>query len=492
MAFPDIFPTEVSLRLAESSESLGDFNDPIILENSDEEILDIHHEKENNSNPSSECFEGPEKTMEVCFEPGVGNENGLRALTRQQLDRLCTEAKCTILSKLSSNHLDGYVLSESSLFVYKDRWIMKTCGTTTLLCCLNTLLEYADELNMNVRWVGYSRKNLNNPSAQSWPHSNFGDEISFLNSNKKLQERLNGVGHILGPVTGDHWFVYVADLPRYSLPSSSSSNILSSLNSTTNNNSNNTSTSTLSSSLTSNVTNNTIRPVTSEITLPYGTLQLSSITPTIEKVNPVIDSISSLDGITLNMMMFDLDLEVAKIFYKKNGCETGNEMTIAAGIHHIVPGSAIDSCAFTPCGYSMNSILHDSYSTIHVTPEPQCSYASYETNTYLPNYLPLIRNVLNVFGPKRFIITMFADESALKNQTESPFLAFKKIYVPRFGNYTRTSVSSTTVEGNVSCIMINLMKDELRNSPIEGCGINDKFPINLATEKPIRYRGYTE
>lgn len=470
MAFPDIFPTEVSLRLAESSESLGDFNDPIVLETSDEEILDLHQEKENNHdnyNPS-ECFEGPEKTMEVCFEPGIGNENGLRALTRQQLDRLCTEAKCSIISKLSSNHLDGYVLSESSLFVYKDRWIMKTCGTTTLLCCLNTLLEYADELKMNVRWVGYSRKNLNNPSAQSWPHSNFGDEISFLNSNKKLQERLNGVGHILGPVTGDHWFVYVADLPRYSLSTSPSSNSLSSLT-----------TSISSNSLSSSTTSSVVRSVTSEITLPYGTLQLSSINP-IEKINNSIDTISSLDGITLNMMMFDLDLEVAKIFYKSNGCETGNEMTIAAGIHHIVPGSAIDSCAFTPCGYSMNSILHDSYSTIHVTPEPQCSYASYETNTYLPNYLPLIRNVLNVFGPKRFIITMFADESALKNQTESPFLAFKKIYVPRFGNYTRTSVSSTTVEGNVSCIMINLMMDELRNSPVDGSGIYDKTAINAA------------
>lgn len=474
MAFPDIFSTEVSLRLAESSESLGDLNDTIILETSDEENTENSNSNNNNSNNdnhTSDCFEGPEKTMEVCFEPGIGNENGLRALTKQQLDRLCTEAKCTILSKLSSNHLDGYVLSESSLFVYKDRWIMKTCGTTTLLCCLNTLLEYADELGMNVRWVGYSRKNLNNPSAQSWPHSNFGDEISFLNSNKKLQERLNGVGHILGPVTGDHWFVYVADLPRYySLSSSpSSSNLFSS----------NISSSNISSSNT-----------TTELALPYGTLQLTSMNQNIEKLSTVVDSISSLDGITLNMMMFDLDLEVAKIFYKKNGCETGNEMTIAAGIHHIVPGSAIDSCAFTPCGYSMNSILHDSYSTIHVTPEPQCSYASYETNTLLPNYLPLIRNVLNVFGPKRFIITMFADESALKDQAESPFVAFKKIYVPRFGTYSRTSVSSTTVEGNVSCIMINLTMDEVRHSPIETYQ-NEKIAIN-GGEKTIRYRGYTE
>jgi len=446
MAFPDIYSAKLSMRLTESSESLGELSDPIVCEGSDEEI-----------HPSEEeeglfCFEGPEKTMEVCFEPGVGNENGLRALSRQQLDYLCTEAKCTILSQISSNYIDAYVLSESSLFVYKHRWIMKTCGTTTLLRCLNSLLEYADELGMAVRWVGYSRKNLNNPSAQAWPHSNFGDEIAFLNSNNKLQERLHGVGHILGPVTGDHWFVYVADLPRYS-PS-------------------------------------LLPPPPSEITLPYGTIQLPQINQDkLISTFPPIDSISSLEGITFNLMMFDIDREVASIFYKKKGCETGNDMTLAAGIHHLVPGAQIDACAFTPCGYSMNSILHDSYSTIHITPEPHCSYASYETNTYLPNYLPLVRNVLNVFGPKRLVLTMFADESALKKLSEAPASAFKRVIVPRFGSYARTSVSSTTVEGNVSCIMICLAMDDRRVSPIGGLSA---FPIMENKSRSGRHRGYTE
>jgi S-adenosylmethionine decarboxylase len=440
MAFPDICTDEVFLRIAESSGSLAELNDPIVEDVSDEEINPLE------TGPHD--FEGPEKTMEVCFEPGIGNENGLRDLTRQQLDHLCTQAKCTILSHISSNHLDAYVLSESSLFVYKHRWIMKTCGTTTLLCCLNSLLEYADALGMTIRWVGYSRKNLNNPSAQSWPHSNFGDEIAFLNSQKTLQERLNGVGHILGPVTGDHWFVYVADLPRFSCVS--------------------------------------LPPLPSEITLPYGTIQLPAMSTTLADKAVVADSISSLEGITLNLMMFDLDLEVAKIFYKREGCQTGEEMTIAAGIHHIVPGATIDAAAFTPCGYSMNSILHDSYSTIHITPEPQCSYASFETNTSLPSYLPLVRNVLNVFGPKRFILTLFADESALKNLHEPPAVAFQRILVPRFGTYSRTSVSSTTVEGNVSCIMICLSMDELRTSP------NGKAPSPINDSLLLRQRTRTE
>ena len=88
---------------------------------------------------------------------------------------------------------------------------MKTCGTTTLLRCLSTILQFSDELGMQLTWLEYSRKNLFFPDAQQWPHSSFGDEIRFLDTHEKLQNRLKGSGYILGPVTGDHWFVYVAD-----------------------------------------------------------------------------------------------------------------------------------------------------------------------------------------------------------------------------------------------------------------------------------------
>jgi len=354
---------------ASTAESTGSVNEESVNEDSHETPEYV---------PGS--FEGPEKTMEVWFRPNVGHQDGLRALTRKQLDILCTKAKCSIVSKISSNYLDAYVLSESSLFIYKYKYIMKTCGTTTLLRCLGALLHYADALGLELTWVGYSRKNLNNPNAQLWPHSSFDDEIRFLSSHEKLQERLRGSGYILGPVTGDHWFVYCADH--------------------------------------------------SEV--------------------PTSQVIADSRDITINVMMFGMQSSVCNIFYRENTAEA-RDMTVKSGIADLCPGATIDDTAFTPCGYSMNAILHDTYSTIHVTPEEECSYASFETNAYLPTYLPLVRNVLNVFKPTRFVLTIFGDESALK-KIELP-MDSRSIAAGNAGVFTRTSQSSAKVESDLLCMM---------------------------------------
>ena len=344
--------------------------------------------------------------MEVVFKYGVGAEEGLRALTREQLDFLCTQAKCTILSTISSSYIDAYVLSESSLFIYKHRYIMKTCGTTTLLRCLSSLLQFADALGMELTWVGYSRKNLLFPSAQLWPHSNFGDEIKYINNHAKLQDRLRGNGHILGPITGDHWFVYVADHTELPVPSMTRCQSLPTLH--------------------NSGFNAPAAPAVAPGNIPFADR-------------------------TVNLMMFDMAPEVAKIFFKST-CETGKEMTAKAGIDHLCPGATIDETAFTPCGYSMNAILHDAYFTIHITPEEECSYASFETNTSLPSYASMVRNVLNVFRPKRFVLTMFADETAIDSMVELPTDP-KKIGVPGWGVFTRTSLASTKVETDLCCLM---------------------------------------
>ncbi|CAM9826433.1 unnamed protein product, partial [Phaeothamnion confervicola] len=380
-------------RSGESLSDLSDSGDEDPGATTDGENADPDADADGEEREYTGCFEGPEKTLEVCFLPGVGDPRGCRLLTRAQLDQICQRAKCTIISRMSNAHLDAYVLSESSLFVYPHKVLIKTCGTTTLLRCIATLLQHAAKgMGMQLEWVGYSRKNFTFPGDQLFPHSSFEQELAYLRSHAHLSKRLDGAGHVLGPVTGDHWFVYVADKAD--------------------------------------------RP-----------------------------NVAATDR-TINIMMFDMHPEASRglknsrlpffcyNFLKGERMEDGRAMTEASGIANLVPGAQVDDCAFEPCGYSMNAVHFESYYTIHVTPEDSCSYASFETNNPFKSYRSIVNNVLNVFRPKRYVITMMADKAGLATMSESPFDA-REVAVPRMGTYVRTSVSSIQVEGDCCCIMGN-------------------------------------
>ena len=420
---------------------------------------DFFTDDDNNSGELREytgVFEGPEKTLEVCFRTSDGTipssspadledgePIGLRRLSREDLDRICARARCTILSSVSNRYLDAYVLSESSLFVYPYMLVLKTCGTTTLLRCIALLIDIGRKLGLGkclenstritcvrnhfslgnhvsslaeIDWVGYSRKNFNFPGDQAFPHQSFHQELDYLYSHKNLCERLDGNGYTLGPVTSDHWFVFVADQ-----------------------------------------------------TIRSRSLELDT-----DRV--------------LNIMMFDIDEDVASLFYydnydKKKGEDKedetkriSHEQTVKSGISALCPGAIFDPRAFEPCGYSMNAILFRSYSTIHITPESGSSYVSFETNQKVQSYKSLISNVIRTFRPKRFVMTLMADEAGLHQMKENPLTssgADSKIMVaaPRAVSestgvkqmlYKRSTVASIKVEDDCCCMMGNwVLKSDL-------------------------------
>jgi S-adenosylmethionine decarboxylase len=319
--------------------------------------------------PSDDSTVSSDTPSEPCIE-----RKGLRQLGRRDLDVICARARCTILSQVSNRYLDAYVLSESSLFIYPYMLVLKTCGTTTLLRCIGVLIELARKLGLEIDWVGYSRKNFNFPGDQAFPHQSFHQELEYLYGHRNLCKRLQGNGYTLGPVTGDHWFVFVAD--------------------------------------------HTNRRKALEI---------------------------DTDRV-LNIMMFDIDEDVAKLFhydqYDQNLEEEtkddevkriSQEQTVDSGIQALCPGAIIDARAFEPCGYSMNAILFHSYCTIHITPESGSSYASFETNQKVGSYKALISNVIRTFRPGRFVMTLMADEGGLAVVKDNPLAdsaAESKIVVP--------------------------------------------------------------
>ena len=69
----------------------------------------------------------------------------------------------------------------------------------------------------------------------------------------------------------------------------------------------------------------------------------------------------------------------------------------------------------------------------------------------------MVRNVLSVFKPRRFVLTMFGDEAAIESILELPTDPRK--IVLSHGAYNRTSLSSSKVELELVCIMSVFMLD---------------------------------
>jgi S-adenosylmethionine decarboxylase len=322
------------------------------------------------------CFEGPEKTLQVIFKIGVGPENGCKLLHRASLDKICTAARCTILSEITSTHTNAYVLSESSLFVSSHKIMLKTCGRTTLLQCLQELLELTVNVGLEVDWIGYSRKNYTFPKDQRFPHRSHDEEFEFLTHHPGLVGR-QGSGHILGSATSDNVLVYLTERDK----------------------------------------------------LPHGI--------PLER--------------TFNMMMFDLDESVTQYFFKES-CPTLEEMMSKSGMDSLSSGTTVDAHAFDPCGFSMNTLLGSTYSTVHVTPERECSYSSYETNAPLESYTSLINKVLSIFRPGRVVISLITNHAGLGEVLVDPFSS-ALILVPDAGTFCQGTCSTSKIHGDFVAMM---------------------------------------
>ena len=390
---------------------------------------------------------------------------------------------CKILSVVESEHVDAYLLSESSMFIFPHKLILKTCGTTTLLSGLPRILEIAA---LNAKFphrianqrlgtataaipyrVFYSRKNFLFPDRQRGPHRSWRDEVRSLD-----RLFLGGSAYMIGKMNGEHWYLYLTE------------------------------------------PNTILTPPATPVRCKTETkvLDLPALDPGFAVHN---DNGDDQDE-TLEMLMTDLDLENSKKFYldhasavaegryyeqanrarldaeehigdinslpskpinikplKDQGLKTvdenidvfsntssdpadlmtsdnelnfpeeltaeghalGTVVTEASGLADVYPTSKypdarIDAYLFTPCGFSANGVIPapngpdaTHYFTVHVTPEPVCSYASFETN--VPNKqtgretADVIEQVVSIFRPGRFSVTMFEGKKTLEDDDNS-------------------------------------------------------------------------
>lgn len=426
---------------------------------------------------------GPEKLLEVWFAPSATalppgvKEHGLKSVPSETWVGMLDLVHCQILSVISSDNMDAYLLSESSMFVFPHKLILKTCGTTTLLLGLKRLLWIAaidagfpfhnvlsiddDNVAATPYRVFYSRKNFLFPDKQQGPHRSWSDEVKFLDT---LFE--GGSAYLVGKMNGDHWYLYITTPSPPLTP-----------------------------------------PRTPESESGRATPVKNAKIPT-GLVLPFADTDEEeVHDETLEILMTDLDPENAKQFYLShasavardraaeaqearleatehlgalsetppisNGSDStfdvfsnGNDApahmtetesmtteghalgTVVAdhcGLVDVYPTSKypdarIDSYLFSPCGFSANAVIpapqpapEDAaqngqatnaahYFTVHVTPEPNCSFASFETN--VPGgqkgkeTSDVIDHVVGIFKPGRFIVTLFEAKGQAKRAND--------------------------------------------------------------------------
>ena len=124
---------------------------------------------------------------------------------------------------------------------------------------------------------------------------------------------------------------------------------------------------------------------------------------------------------TFEVIMTDLHVDAMAAFYRRTDDPAAEHYTAAVataqtGIDQLLPGAIVDAFLFEPCGYSCNAVRGAEYFTIHVTPEPHCSFVSFETNAVLESYDALLAKVLAIFRPGQFSVSVFVDNgSALGN-----------------------------------------------------------------------------
>lgn len=139
-------------------------------------------------------FEGSEKKCEVILVDGAIDLRGLGDAFWHDVVEACA---ATVLSTVRNDVCDAYLLSESSLFVWSDHFLLITCGQTKLVEAVLYFLKHVD--SNHVAQILFQRKNELYSDLQ---HSNFADDV------ERLQQQVDGVQIAFGDKSSHYTELY--------------------------------------------------------------------------------------------------------------------------------------------------------------------------------------------------------------------------------------------------------------------------------------------
>ena len=430
---------------------------------------------------STNAFEGPEKLLEVWFSaspaslPAATAPAGLKMVSSEIWNSMLDLVNCKVLSVVESENVDAYLLSESSMFVFPHKLILKTCGTTTLLRGLPKILEIAAMTAGFPHILGntflgtataaipyrvfYSRKNFLFPDRQVGPHRSWRDEVKSLD---KLF--LGGSAYMIGKMNGEHWYLYLTEpntiltppptpdrreteTKLLELPASRSA--ITSCDGADSDEEDETLEVLMTDLEPGNAKQFYLDHASAVAEGRYferahaarleaqehlGAIGGSSPEITAAPIHTLesdttLDVFSNTSSDTLDFPLTGADDLAFPEELSTEGHALGTVITETCGLADVYPtakypDARIDAYLFTPCGFSANGVIPAAsgrkathYFTVHVTPEPHCSYASFETNVPSKQSgretASVIEQVVSIFKPGRFSVTLFEAKSPL-------------------------------------------------------------------------------
>lgn len=235
-------------------------------------------------------FEGSEKKFEIVID----NRVDLLSYDISFWKNLVAHSRAEIISQIENPKIKAFLLSESSLFVFKDKILMITCGNTILANALDYLIK---EIGKDrIRSLIFQRKNEYFSRLQK---TSFFDDIKILKDHFGNE---HGKAFRLGLQDTHHNYLYQYQNHFKADPSDK----------------------------------------------------------------------------TFEFLMYHISKNASDFLRKQN--QTSEDVRKFLMLDKNFPGFVIDDFVFNPYGYSMNMIKDDRYATIHITPQEDSSYISFETN----------------------------------------------------------------------------------------------------------------
>ncbi|KAK6458774.1 S-adenosylmethionine decarboxylase [Scheffersomyces xylosifermentans] len=373
---------------------------------------------------STYAFEGPEKLLEIWFWPSEdhlpkgNNDEGLRCIPLNKWVEILDLVSCKILSMKSSKFMDAYLLSESSLFVFPNKIILKTCGTTTTLACLEKVFAVVNEelfgqpkklSSHEIYKIFYSRRSFMFPDKQIHVHKDWKNEVKLLNEHFE-----NGKSYIVGDFnSSDHWYLYVGGIVEdeddkkhvnETAHDQTFEILMTELNPEC-----------AAKFITSrkpgaeSLIENEVEDHDLGHDIGIATMSETDLDCVFDPSRSNVD-FKNLTHLPSPSLSDNLEMEDEIQEEKLSALETKSKGGVFDFIH--------DAFSFSPCGYSSNSICSNQggyYYTLHITPESGWSYASFETNYPFTENSPVsitdvLLRILHIFEPRKFSLTLISED----------------------------------------------------------------------------------